>query len=258
MSENTKMKLFHVRTSFLVFAVILLMAFVSMIPKQPKEAQAQAYLVQPYIYQNTTTSVGWTAGTINNGGRAVAITASTGAVTRDMNDCTSPQFKSCNIVYANSGGTVSVTAASNAIAVAMQSGNTILAYVETNTTNGAITQIVYPQQSSMSTGLNTSQTECLASSTCATPTTGASVKIAQGSATLVAGTIAVTGIPAFSAFTTATLAPSFGCMAMLNATTTTAAAQSISCVPVSSSSLTITVGASASATDKVRWIAIGY
>ena len=216
----------------------------------------QANLKMPNVTQATTTSVKWTAGTLDNGGHAVTVTASSAGVTANRTTCAAPAYNQCNIVFANSGGTVSVSAASNALFTATQSGNTIMAYVETNGA-GTITRIAYPQQVSTSFTAPAVVTECLASSTCAAPLTGLGVYVAQGSATLAAGTVTVTGIsPAFSAFNATTLAPSYGCFAILNATTS-GPGTTYSCVPVSGTSLTINDNSAAKvSTDKVRWFAI--
>lgn len=236
----------------ILLAVALLVAFLAQLPT----TEAQTNLTFPNVSQNTSTSVKWTAGTVNNGAHAVSVSASTASVSAYRDACTAPSFTACNIVYANSSGTVSVVATSNAIITANSSGNTILAYVET-TAAGAISRIVYPQQASVANLMISMSTECLASTSCAAPVSVSGMRVAAGSATLSGGAVTITGIsPAFAAFNTTTLAPSFSCIAVMNASTTTAAAQSIRCVPVSATSLTITVGASASATDVMRWVAI--
>lgn len=92
-----------------------------------------------------TTSVYWTAGTINNGGKAVAVSAGSAALGATKTDCTPPGFSACNILYADSTGTVAITtSAYTASAV----GNTIMAYIETSAAS-VPTNIVLPQQSNM-------------------------------------------------------------------------------------------------------------
>lgn len=245
-----------------VIVAILGLQFMGVVSPHDQELLAQIGQVFPNVTANVasagTNSVRVTAGTLNNGGHSVTVTASSVALVVGRGACTAPDFTACNIVYANSSGTVAVTSASNALAVANRSGNSVLAYVETNTTgNGVITRIAYPTQSSVAPMMPAILTECLASASCAAPVTGAAVKVAAGSATLSAGTVTITGIaPAFQ-YDASTLQPGYTCMAFFNATTTTAAQQTVRCTPISGTSFSITVGVSASATDIMRWVLIG-
>lgn len=106
-------------------------------------AWAQQNYIAPTVYStNATTGIGWTAGTVNNGGHPVSVAAGTSTVTLSEASCAPPSYTGCNFVYANSSGTVAVT---TSVATAAASGNTLLAYIETGATT--ITQIVYPWQS---------------------------------------------------------------------------------------------------------------
>lgn len=78
-------------------------------------------------------------------GVSVAANASftTNLVTGETS-CTYPSFSGCNIVYASSSGVVAVT---QTIGTATAAGNTILAFVETNSTgSGAVVSVIYPYQ----------------------------------------------------------------------------------------------------------------
>lgn len=246
------------RAQYAVVIALMLAAIVMQAPYMTNGTiNAQANLKMPNVSRlGSLLNVQWTAGTLNNGGHAVTVSAGTGATTAAMTDCSSPGYASCNFIYSNSSGTVAITTTR---ATAFAAGNTLMAYAETN--GSAITKLSYPQQANIPySGGIASLTNCGNSTSCATPTQiqGQAVLIAAGSATLTGGTVTITGItPAFSRNST-TNAWNFGCTASLNATTTSATAQSITVVPQSTSSITITVGASASATDIVRWQCIGY
>ena len=90
-----------------------------------------------------TTSIYWSAGTVYNGGHSVAITAGSAALGASKTDCTYPSYTSCDILYANSVGTVAVTVT---IGTAAAAGNTILAFIET-TAGSVPSNIVLPLQS---------------------------------------------------------------------------------------------------------------
>lgn len=110
---------------------------------------SQANFNPPIVTGTTGLGVAWTAGTVNNGGHPVSVTAGTGTLTASQNSCASAAFSACNFVYVNSSGTVANTTTA---ATAAAAGNTLLAYVETGTST--ITQIVYPWQAgSMWTGI---------------------------------------------------------------------------------------------------------
>lgn len=235
--------------------LLILTAVVGLQVPRTVEAQGVGTYRFPTVSQNTTTTVKWTAGTLNNGGHSVTVTASSASVTTSMTDCSSPSYASCNFVYANSSGTVGV---STTKATAFAAGNTLLAYVETST---VITRIAYPQQASVpySGGIN-SFTNCGSSITCATPAQvqGMAVNVQAGSAALTGGTVTITGLSPAYTQNSSTLAYNFGCTVTLNATTSTSAAQFMTCVPQSTTSIKITLGTSASSTDIIRWQTIGY
>lgn len=172
--------------------------------------QAQANLKQPSVTQQSATKVQWTAGTLNNGGHAVTITAGSASVTTSETDCSAPGYASCNFLIANSGGTVSVTTSA---VTARATGNSLMAYIETS--GSAITKLSFPAQASTVTLPITGPTLCATSSgTCTNTAEGGSFKQMYGSVTLVAGSATVS---AFSpAFTSST---SFGCTANINGNT---------------------------------------
>jgi len=124
------------------------------------------------------TSIYWSAGTLNNGGHAVAIAAGSAAVGASKVDCTAPTFSTCSILYANSSGTVAVT---TDIAAATAVGNTVMAYIET-TAGSVPTNIVLPLQSNMVMSSSTTPNVAY-TSTSATPGT---VRIIRGEATTAA------------------------------------------------------------------------
>lgn len=104
----------------------------------------------PYVTQNGVSAtytrasglyVNNTAGKIYLGGAAVSVSASQTLTTASKTNCDGPAYSSCNIIYANSSGTVASTAT---LSTARAYGNTILAYVETSAT--AVTSIIYPWQ----------------------------------------------------------------------------------------------------------------
>jgi len=243
-----KVKSTKIRIGFIVALVIAVWGALF----APDYVKAQQDYFFPTVYQNTATSVGWTAGTANNGGHAVTIAAGTAAVTLDRQICTAPLFSSCNIVYANSGGTVAVTAASNAITVAMGPGNVPLAFVETSTT--AISRIVFPQQASTAVMPSTITVNCGITVTCTSGAgggyLGTGIIIAYGTAATVAGVAAITGLP----FTSSS---SYGCVGSL-AATTTGTTTGVSCVPASGSTANVTINPAVSGiTTPVQFFAIG-
>lgn len=95
------------------------------------------------VISASSTNIVWTAGTVNNGGHAVAITAGSTALGASKTDCAAPTYTTCNILYSNSSGTVSLT---TTIATAAASGNVILAFIET-TAGSVASRIVVPTQS---------------------------------------------------------------------------------------------------------------
>lgn len=238
--KNTKIRSGYLAA--LAVVLILCMRFVG--PNDTVNAQVGQMF--PNVYQSTSTVVGWTAGTVNNGGEPVAIVAGTNAVTDSQTSCAAPAYSACNIVWANSSGTVSVTATSAGLATATASGSTILAYVET-AASGAITSIVYPQQASTASWpiAGTLNSYCGTTSTCANTFTGGSVRMVFGHAPLAAnGVLVVSGIS--PAFTSAT---SYACTASLAAGT--------SIVTVTQGTSTVTFTYPGAATHEVYYQCIG-
>lgn len=131
----------------------------------PVRAGAQANLVQPTVYTTGLLNVTWTAGTVNNGGTAVAIVAGSTNGTASRTTCAAPTYTTCGWIYANSSGTVANT---TTLATAAASGNTILAMYESNGT--AITKLSFPLQNS---GVGLAGLGVLTSPTLVTPNIGA-------------------------------------------------------------------------------------
>ena len=202
---------------------------------------AQANYRPPTVYAGSLLVVKWTAGTVNNGGHAVAVTANSGtgtSATSGKNDCSAPSYTSCNIVYTNSSGTVAVT---TSIATASASGNVILAFIETNELQ--ITRVSYGWQNgaafsgAASTGgaSTASVVTCGTTSTCAvTPVSGA--KFAYGTVALSSASpsaVTITALP----FTTSS---SYVCTATPTGNTAAIAAAGVAITYVSASSITLT------------------
>jgi hypothetical protein len=115
-------------------AVLLLM---SAIPAM----LGQANLRQPTISSTGLLNVTWTAGTLNNGGHAVSISAGTLNATANKTDCAAPTYTSCDFLYSNSSGT---GAHSATVATVQTAGNILMAIIETSGT--AITKMSFPLQ----------------------------------------------------------------------------------------------------------------
>lgn len=88
----------------------------------------------------TLLTVNYTTGKVYLGDTAVAVTGGhlTG-LTASQGTCTAPAFSACNVIYSDSSGTV---ATSLYPLVAYVAGNTVLAFVQTNTTK--VTEIRHP------------------------------------------------------------------------------------------------------------------
>lgn len=146
----------------------ILMTLLLALPVLPAvPAFGQVNYRPPTIYQSAALTVKRTAGTVNNGGKPVAIAADTtgAAMTDSKNDCSAPTYTACNIIFANSSGTVTTT---TSIATASASGDVILAYV--TTAAGAITSIVYGWQNgaAFSAGSSTGAGSSAAIANCGT------------------------------------------------------------------------------------------
>ena len=215
----------------IIFAAIAVFAVLSQLPQNNNVMLAQANLKQPNVSQNTTTSVKWTAGTLNNGGHSVAITASTASVTLSESSCAAPNYTACNFVFANSAGTVSVTTSFSA---AMGTGNSLMAYVETN--GSIITKISYPLQSSTA-GLARIVESCGVSvAACVPVLIGPGVMEVYGSAPLSSAspsTASITNLP----FATST---SYICTASPQGTTAAIAAAGIAISQTAGTAMTLT------------------
>lgn len=111
----------------LTFALILVLAFVGI---GWADSTLPGALRAPTVKTGAvTTSIYWTAGTVANGGDSVAITAGSHALDASETSCAAPLYSACDILYANSSGTVDLT---TDIYTASASGNVILAFIETN------------------------------------------------------------------------------------------------------------------------------
>jgi hypothetical protein len=106
----------------------------------------------------TPLRVSWQAGVVQSGGLTVSIAAGALNVVKNKTNC--QNYSSCNIIYANSSGTVAVT---STVTTAFASGNSILAFV-TADNNGKITAITYPDQTNATAirpaGITGSGTSC--------------------------------------------------------------------------------------------------
>ena len=92
----------------------------------------------------TLLKVNYTVGKVYLGDTPVSVAAGQLTMTASKADCTGPAYAACNIVYANSSGTVASTLA---IGTAAASGNSVLAYVQTSST--AVTEIRYPWETTL-------------------------------------------------------------------------------------------------------------
>ena len=214
----------------IIFAAIAVFAVLSQLPQNNNVMLAQANLKQPNVSQNTTTSVKWTAGTLNNGGHSVTITASTASVTLSESSCAAPNYTACNFVYANSAGTVSVTTSFSA---AMGIGNSLMAYVETN--GSIITKISYPLQASTA-GLARIVESCGGSVACVPVFIGPGIMEAYGSAPLSSASPSIASITNLP-FTGAT---TYVCTASPVGTTAAIAAAGIAINQTSGAAMTLT------------------
>ena len=220
---------------------------------------AQTSYNPPTVYVSSGLTVKRTAGTVNSGGKPVAVAADTtgAAMTANKNDCSSPSYTSCNIIYSDNTGTVSAT---TSIATATGSGNVVLAYVTTGAST--VTSIVYGWQNgtvfsgaSATTGGATSVSSitCGTSATCATPTSIATgLKIVIGtSGALNAASPSVATVSGISpAFTSSS---SYRCTGTINGNTAVTTILAISYVSGSSFTFTGTNGAS----ETIDYICVG-
>lgn len=210
--------------------------------------EAQANLKQPSVIQVDSTHVRWTAGTLNSGGHAITVTASSGAVSTSQNDCSSPGFASCNYVYSNSAGSVAITTTR---ATALAAGNVLMAYVETS--GSAITKLSFPLQASgVATGTIPALTNCAGSTSCAAPVQvqGGAIITQFGSSAMTNGTVTITGLtPAYTSTAT------YGCVATLIAGTSTG---TVSPVITKSSTTSIVIAVGGATTQTVGYNCFGY
>lgn len=239
---------FKIRPVLMVLALIV-WALIAQLPA-PSVMMAQTGLRQPSVASQTAFgafSIKVTAGTVNNGGHAVSVTAGSVAVILSKTDCSSPGYASCNYIIANSSGTVSAV---TSLSAALASGNSLLAYVETSTV--AVTRIVGANQANTPVVGGTLIVNCGISATCATPTQvyGLGVRIFIGTVTMSSGAVTVSGIsPAYTDVTT------YGCVAGFS-TSTSAGSSPVTFTAVSSSSFTL--ASSGGGTSTLRFICTGY
>jgi hypothetical protein len=149
---------------------------------QPTDANA------PTAGGTAALSVSYTSGKIFVGGTAVYVTAGTlGSLTASATSCSAPTFSSCDIVYANSSGTVAFT---QTFATALGSANSILAFVTTSGTT--VTGVTYPYEDTTRYSQTAGPTAITGSLTVSTTlgVTGASTLTGN---TSVGGTLGVTG-----------------------------------------------------------------
>jgi len=175
---------------------------------------SQANLRQPTVSTTGLLNVTWTAGTLNNGGHAVAITAGTLNATASKTDCAAPTYPSCDFVYADSSGTVAHSAT---LATAAASGNTIMAIIESSGT--AITKMSFPLQNS---GVGLAGLGVITSPTLVTPNigaaTGTSLDLTGSVDVGVAGTTVGTVVMHNATSGAITLTPTTGALGTVSAT----------------------------------------
>lgn len=255
LKHTKKGKVYIMKTRKVFIAVLFLAMWVAVlvIPMlntnlQPlRQAEAQQTVFFPSVFANVGAgaSVGTTGGTVNNGGHAVTVAASSVAVTVSKADCTSPNYANCNFVVANSAGTVSAT---TSLQTAFAAGNTLLAYVETSAT--LVTNVVFPQQSNIPyAGALPALMDCGTTATCATATLieGMATKVAMGTATAVGGTVTVTGLSFGSGAT-------FGCAVSISGATSTANVASYQII----SGASIAIKENNNGADTVHYNCFGY
>lgn len=180
----------------------------------PMFVTGQANLRQPVIRSTSLLNLTWTAGTVNNGGKAVTIAAGSTNGTASRTDCAAPTFTTCGWLYADSAGTVANTTTR---ATAAASGNTILAMYESNGTT--ITKLSFPLQSSM---LSQAAVGTLTGATLVTPNigaaTGTSLDLTGSLDVGVAGTTVGTVVMNNATSGTITLSPATGALGTVTAT----------------------------------------
>ena len=118
-----------------------------------KRAYAQAGLIQPTISAGTGATLVYTSGTVNIGGHAVAISASSTALTSSEASCLGPVYSACNFLYVNPAGTVAATTTfATACGATTSTGcvNGLLAYAETSSV--AVSNLSYPLQNALIPG----------------------------------------------------------------------------------------------------------
>lgn len=216
----------------------ILLTLLLVLPALP--AFGQVNYRPPTIYVSSGLTVKRTAGTVNNGGKPVAIAADTtgAAMTDSKNDCAAPTYTACNIIFANSSGTVATT---TSIATASASGDVILAYV--TTAAGAVTSIVFGWQNgaAFSAGGSTGAGSAAAVSNCGTTATCAVtavpvVKFVYGTVALSSASPSIASLTALP-FTSNT---SYVCTATPEGTTAAVAAGGIAINKTSGSAATLT------------------
>lgn len=201
----------------------------------------------PSLSGTGTTTLSWTAGTLYQGGKSVAITASTSGLSdTSLNNCAAPTYSSCEFVYWTSGTGLSKSSSYN---TAFNAGNNIMvAYL---TLDGSSNILTITPASLDLPPFSTPQpaTNCSTSATCASPTTiSGNLKWATGTVAFSSSTTAnVSGLPAI--FSSGT---SFGVI-LVNAN---GHAYTSGVEVTSATAFTAVSGTSNS--DTWTWIAIGY
>jgi hypothetical protein len=198
----------------------------------------------PKPIKNTALNVKWDSGAVANGGHVVGIAGTNVNVTASRSTCALPilDTSSCNIVYANSSGTVANT---STVATAIASGNTILALVETDSTT--ITRILYPSDFALNLPYVLQPVPIVTSA--GAGINGATVQIVIGSGATTAGTLSITGLP----FTSQT---SYSCTGSTVNTTGTTSMGSVSINNTGATTATAKITGN-SGTDAISWSCVG-
>lgn len=237
---------------FLNAVCVLLAVGLLAVIEAPKYMVSQATLRGPSVSTTGLLNLTWTAGTVNNGGHAVAITSGSTNATAAMTSCAAPIYSACNFLYANSSGTVSAT---TTLATAMASGNTLLAMAETNGT--VITKLSFPNQAAdVYTGGGIVFVNCGTSASCTSPTmtTGKTLRVVSGTTSLSSGTPSAVTISGMTPGYTST--STYRCEASPVGGTSAIAAGGAAVNLVSGTSFTIT--GPDGVTTAIAWSCFGY
>jgi hypothetical protein len=197
-----------------LLSLLLLVATFNLLPSALAQAPGRTKveipaIEAPYVTQKSVGAlapaslliVNVSAGKVYLGSGAITVAETTvTALTANKTDCDGPTYTACNLIYADSSGTVAKTLA---IATARGAGNSILAYVETDGTK--VTNIQSPWQDTRSDidtaatadALTSNPTDCAANTyattiaangnlTCASVTNASTTAVSTNTASTIA------------------------------------------------------------------------